>query len=107
MPGKDELRAKLLATLMAPAQNLAATLAAGATNFMYLLDGSTIRPANNVNFSYFNHQPYIDLLRAADALSVQPRLEAFGRLDLDTMRDWGIGELAVFECRERRMEPLG
>ncbi len=39
MPGKDELRAKLLATLNAPAQNLAATLAAGATKFMYLLDG--------------------------------------------------------------------
>lgn len=38
MPGKDELRAKLLATFMAPAQSLAATLAAGPTNFMYLLD---------------------------------------------------------------------
>lgn len=38
MPGKDELRAKLLATFMAPAQNLVATLAAGPMNFMYLLD---------------------------------------------------------------------
>lgn len=37
MPGKDELRAKLLATFMAPAQNLVATLAAGPTNFLYLL----------------------------------------------------------------------
>lgn len=38
MPGKDELRAKLLATLQAPAQNLVATIAAGPMNFMYLLD---------------------------------------------------------------------
>ena len=38
MPGKDELRAKLLATLMAPAQNLVATLAAGPMNFMYLIN---------------------------------------------------------------------
>jgi large subunit ribosomal protein L10 len=38
MPGKDELRASLLATLIAPAQSLLRTLAAGPTNFMYLLD---------------------------------------------------------------------
>lgn len=37
MPGKDELRATLLATFMAPAQGLVRTLAAGPTNFMYLL----------------------------------------------------------------------
>ena len=37
MPGKDELRAKLLATLMAPATDLVRTLSAGAQNFMYLL----------------------------------------------------------------------
>ena len=38
MPGKDELRATLLATFMAPAQSLVATLVAGPMNFMYLLD---------------------------------------------------------------------
>jgi large subunit ribosomal protein L10 len=38
MPGKDELRATLLATLMAPARELVRTLSAGATHFMYLLD---------------------------------------------------------------------
>ena len=38
MPGKDELRATLLATFLAPAQNLLRTLSAGATNFVYLLD---------------------------------------------------------------------
>ncbi len=37
MPGKDELRAKLLATLQAPAAGLVRTLAAGPMNFMYLL----------------------------------------------------------------------
>jgi large subunit ribosomal protein L10 len=37
MPGKDELRATLLATLLAPAQNLVATIAAAPMNFMYLL----------------------------------------------------------------------
>lgn len=38
MPGKDELRATLLATLLAAPQGLLRTLAAGSTNFMYLLD---------------------------------------------------------------------
>src|SRR5437763_2178609 len=37
MPGKDELRAKLLATFMAPATDFVRTLAAGAQNFVYLL----------------------------------------------------------------------
>lgn len=38
MPGKDELRAKLLATFMAPATDLVRTINAGAQNFVYLLD---------------------------------------------------------------------
>lgn len=37
MPGKDELRAKLLATLQAPMQKFVALLAAPAQNFVYLL----------------------------------------------------------------------
>ncbi len=37
MPGKDELRAKLLATFQAPLQQLVALLAAPAQNFAYLL----------------------------------------------------------------------
>jgi large subunit ribosomal protein L10 len=37
MPGKDELRAKLLATFMAPATDLVRTINAGAQNFLYLL----------------------------------------------------------------------
>lgn len=38
LPGKDELRAMLLATLQAPAQNLVVQLAAPLQNFAYLLD---------------------------------------------------------------------
>lgn len=37
MPGKNELRAKLLATLQAPLQNFVVLLAAPAQNFAYLL----------------------------------------------------------------------
>jgi large subunit ribosomal protein L10 len=37
MPGKDEIKAMLLATFMAPASNFVRTLAAGPTNFLYLL----------------------------------------------------------------------
>ncbi|MCA9618074.1 MAG: 50S ribosomal protein L10 [Myxococcales bacterium] len=37
MPGKDELRAKLLATLQAPAQQFVQQLQAPAQNFVYLL----------------------------------------------------------------------
>ncbi|MBI2389747.1 MAG: 50S ribosomal protein L10 [Deltaproteobacteria bacterium] len=38
MPGKDELRAQLLATMQAPMQQLVALLAAPSQNFAYLLD---------------------------------------------------------------------
>jgi peptide/nickel transport system substrate-binding protein len=57
-------------------------------DFMFLLDGTTIGPSRNVNFSYFNHPPYVDRLRAADALSGEDRFAALGRLDVDAMRDW-------------------
>jgi len=38
MPGKDELRASLLATFMAPATEFVRTINAGAQNLVYLLD---------------------------------------------------------------------
>ena len=38
LPGKDELRATLLATFMAPATSLVRTLTAGAQNFAYVID---------------------------------------------------------------------
>ena len=37
MPGKDEIKSQLLATFMAPANTLVRLLAAGPTNFLYLL----------------------------------------------------------------------
>lgn len=38
MPGKNEIKAKLLATFMAPAQQMVRLLAAASTNFVYLLN---------------------------------------------------------------------
>lgn len=38
MPGKDEIRASLLATLLAPATELVRTINAAGQNFVYLLD---------------------------------------------------------------------
>jgi len=47
MPGKDEMRATLLATFMAPATDLVRTLNAGAQNFMYLLSAKERAAATN------------------------------------------------------------
>src|SRR5215469_3347012 len=41
MPGKDELRASLLATLQAPLQSFVALLAAPSQNFVYLLSAKS------------------------------------------------------------------
>lgn len=41
MPGKDEMRAKLLATFMAPATDFVRLLNAAPQNFVYLLDAKT------------------------------------------------------------------
>jgi len=41
MPGKDEMRAKLLATFMAPATDFVRLMAAAQQNFVYLLDAKT------------------------------------------------------------------
>ena len=49
MPGKDELRAKLLATMQAPMQNLVVLLAAPAQNFAYLL--AARKDGQNVYYS--------------------------------------------------------
>ena len=38
LPGKDEIRAMLLATLQAPAQSLVRQLSAAGQNFAYVLD---------------------------------------------------------------------
>jgi ABC-type oligopeptide transport system substrate-binding subunit len=56
-------------------------------DFIFLLDGSTIRPANNVNFSYFNSPAYNKKIAAASALVGQARYRAFGNLDVDLAKN--------------------
>jgi peptide/nickel transport system substrate-binding protein len=56
-------------------------------DFLFLLDGTTIRPANNVNFSYFNSPQYNRKIAAAASLVGQARYRAFGQLDVDLARN--------------------
>ncbi len=56
-------------------------------DFIFLLDGTTIRPANNVNFSYFNSPAYNRKIAAAAALVGQARYRAFGNLDVDLAKN--------------------
>lgn len=56
-------------------------------DFIFLLDGTTIRPANNVNFSYFNSPAYNRKIAAASALVGQGRYRAFGNLDIDLAKN--------------------
>jgi ABC-type oligopeptide transport system substrate-binding subunit len=56
-------------------------------DFIFLLDGTTIRPANNVNFSYFNSPQYNRKIAAAASLVGQARYRAFGNLDIDMARN--------------------
>jgi peptide/nickel transport system substrate-binding protein len=56
-------------------------------DFIFLLDGSTIRPANNVNFSYFNSPAYNRKIAAAASLVGQARYRAFGTLDIDLAKN--------------------
>jgi peptide/nickel transport system substrate-binding protein len=55
-------------------------------NFMFLLDGERLQPANNVNFAYFNDPGYNARLDAANLLFGDARTSAFGDLDIDTAR---------------------
>ena len=56
-------------------------------DFIFLLDGTTIRPANNVNFSYFNSSAYNKKIAAAASLVGQARYRAFGNLDQDLAKN--------------------
>jgi ABC-type transport system substrate-binding protein len=51
-------------------------------DFLFLLDGGIIRPANNVNFSYYDDADYMRRLAEANALSGQERIDALGALDI-------------------------
>jgi ABC-type oligopeptide transport system substrate-binding subunit len=56
-------------------------------DFIFLLDGSTIRPANNSNYSYFNNPQYNRKIAAAASLVGQARYRAFGNLDVDLAKN--------------------
>jgi ABC-type oligopeptide transport system substrate-binding subunit len=56
-------------------------------DFIFLVDGTTIRPANNVNFSYFNSPRYNRKIAQASAMIGAERYRAFGSLDVDLARN--------------------
>jgi ABC-type transport system substrate-binding protein len=52
-----------------------------------LLDGQNIQDANNSNYSYFNSAKYNKAMADAAKLSGGARYDAYGKLDVDMMRD--------------------
>lgn len=52
-----------------------------------LLDGTTIQDANNSNYAYFNSAKYNQLMKAAAKLTGQARFTAYGKLDIDLMKN--------------------
>ena len=56
-------------------------------SFFQLLDGTTIRPANNTNFAYFNDPEYNRRIAEVDAMPSPARESAFGLLDAEIARD--------------------
>jgi len=52
-----------------------------------LLDGTTIQDANNSNYAYFNNAKYNQLMKAAAKLTGQARYTAYGKLDVDLMKN--------------------
>ena len=56
-------------------------------DFIFLVDGSTIRPANNVNFSYFNSPAFNRKITRAKTLVGVERYRAFSNLDHDLVRN--------------------
>lgn len=59
-----------------------------------LLDGTTIRDTNNVNFSYFNSAKWNKRMADAAKLSGAARYAAYGKLDIDLAK--GPSPLAAF-----------
>jgi ABC-type oligopeptide transport system substrate-binding subunit len=56
-------------------------------DFIFLVDGTTIRPANNVNFSYFNSAAFNRKITRAKTLVGTERYRAFSNLDQDLVRN--------------------
>jgi ABC-type oligopeptide transport system substrate-binding subunit len=56
-------------------------------DFIFLVDGTTIRPANNVNFSYFNAASFNRKITRAKTLVGVERFRTFSNLDHDLVRN--------------------
>jgi ABC-type oligopeptide transport system substrate-binding subunit len=56
-------------------------------DFIFLVDGTTIRPSNNVNFSYFNSAAFNKKIARAKTLVGVPRYRAFSALDIDLVKN--------------------
>src|ERR671925_219053 len=56
-------------------------------DFIFLVDGTTIRPANNVNFSYFNSAAFNRKIARAKTLVGVSRYRTFSNLDHDLARN--------------------
>ena len=56
-------------------------------DFLFLVDGATIRPSNNTNLSFFNHPGYSRKIASANLLVGPGRYRAFAALDHDLMRN--------------------
>jgi ABC-type oligopeptide transport system substrate-binding subunit len=56
-------------------------------DFIFLVDGTTIRPTNNVNFSYFNSSAFNKKIARAKTLVGVPRYRAFSQLDQDLAKN--------------------
>jgi ABC-type transport system substrate-binding protein len=52
-----------------------------------LMDGDNIQDANNSNYSYLNAKSYNDRMHAAAKLSGDARYAAYGKLDVDLMKN--------------------
>ncbi len=69
-------------------------------DFIFLVDGTTIRPANNANFSYFNAPAFNRKIARAKTLTGVERYRAFSQLDIDLARN--AAPLASFATRNDR-----
>ena len=56
-------------------------------DFLFLVDGSTIRPAGNTNLSYFNSPEFNRKIARAASLAGQARYRAFGSLDVELAKN--------------------
>jgi ABC-type oligopeptide transport system substrate-binding subunit len=69
-------------------------------DFIFLVDGTTIRPANNNNNSYFNSPAFNRRIAQAKTLTGVERFRAFSRLDVDLTRN--AAPMATFATRNDR-----